>query len=182
MLENVFKAVDENPNLDSNLKDNIKGLVIIFNKFFPNISLDNLEKRLKGLMIEKTPKFVSKRIYDYNPVNNVLSIQLEKVEEDYDMKHVMMSALLTIMTSHDYTYGFDQDNQFIAFNTGYTEILTNFLVGNEKEISLFDEEVIATNLIAEVIGNDTLFEAYFTNNPSLVMDAIMKESVDEKHA
>lgn len=174
MLENVLKAVDDNMQLDTDLKENIKGLIIIFNKFFPNISLENLENRLKTLRIEKTSKFISKRIFDYNPMQNVLSFSFDKIMQEYDIRHVMMSALLTIMTSHDNTYGFDQDNELIAFNVGYTEILTNFLVGNEKEFSLFDDEVIATNLIAEVIGNDTLFEAYFTNNPKLVMDAIMK--------
>lgn len=175
VIESVLESLTMNTTLDDNVKEEIKGLIIIFNKFFPNISLKNLEERLKGLKVEKSSKFVSKRIFSYSPMTNTLSFNMEELEKNYDSRHVMMSALLTIMTAHDNTYGFDQDNKLITFNTGYTEILSNFLVGNESELSLFDDEVIATNLIAEVIGNDTLFEAYFSNNPKLVMDAILKE-------
>ena len=176
MLEKVFESIDSNTTFDANIKEKIKGLVIIFNKFFPNISLENFSERIKTLKIERQSKFVSKRIFNYNPMSNVLSFNALKLSEDYDSDHIMMSAILVIITSHDDTYGFDKENKLIAFNTGYTEILSNFLVGNEKELTLYDEEVTATNLIAEVIGNDVLFEAYFTNNFDLVMNSIVKVS------
>lgn len=174
-LESIYATLDSNPELEDGFKDNLKELVTIFNKFFPNISLENLNNKLKTLKINKTNKFVTKKIFEYNPSTNVLSFNLEDIMKDYDIKHILMHSLLCIMTSHDNTYGFDQNNEFIAINTGYTEILTNFLVGNDRELTLFDEEVIATNLIAELIGNDTMFEAYFSNNPNMIAEAMLNE-------
>lgn len=172
MLENVLKAINDNSNIDASFKENIQSLVIIFSNFFPQISLNNLENRMKSLKIEKINKLVSKKIYDYKPIENKLCFSSEALNSGYDAKHMLMSSILCMITAHDNTYGFDKDNKLTTFNIGYTEILSNFLVGNESEISLYDDEVVATNLMAEVIGNDTFFEAYFTNNFQLVFDKI----------
>ena len=172
MLENVMKAIDDNTTLTDDIKENIKELVIIFNNIFSNVDLRNLEERLRTLKIESSSKFLSKKVFNYTPMTNVLSINLDELNKGYDVKHIMMSALLTIMTSHDNTYGFDRNNKFISFNTGYTEILSNFVVGNESEKMLYEDEVIATNLISEIVGNDVMFNAYFTNNPALIEDKI----------
>lgn len=174
-LDEVLNTLNQNGFIDKEVKSNIGELIIIFHKFFPKISLQNLNTRLRNLKIERTNKFVSKKIVNYYPVTNTLSFNVGEVKKDYDMRHVLMHGLLCIITAHDDTYGFDHNNKFIALNVGYTEILTNFLVGNSKELTLFDDEVIATNLIAELIGNDILFEAYFSNNPSLVADALVSE-------
>ncbi len=181
MLENVFKAVDENPAIEEGLKQNIKELVTVFNGIFSSIPLDNLEQRLKTLRIEKSNRLVSKRIYKYLPKENVLTFDLKQIEAGYDIKHVLMSSLLCIITAHDDTYGFDIDNRLVTLNVGYTEILSNFLVGNETEDVLFEDEIIATNVISDFVGNDVLFEAYFKNQPNLVLDALIKLDGDDAH-
>lgn len=179
-LDEVFKTLEKNEFIEKEVKADIAELVIIFNRFFPNISLNNLNTRLKDLKIDRTNKFVSNKIVNYLPLKNVLSFNVSEVKKDYDMRHVLMHGILCILTAHDDTYGFDQNNKLTALNVGYTEILTNFIVGNSKELTLFDDEVIATNLIAELVGNDVLFEAYFTNNPSLVANALVSEGEIEK--
>lgn len=178
MLENVLKAIEENTALTNDLKEDIKGLVIVFNNIFSNVDLTNLENRLKTLKIESASKFVSKRVFTYTPMTNVLAFNLEELNKGYDMRHVMMSALLNIITAHDNTYGFDFDDKFISLNIGYTEILSNFIVGNESEKVLFEDEVIAANLISEIVGNDNLFTAYFTNNPSLIETKIKEYDME----
>jgi hypothetical protein len=180
MLESLWKAIDENNQLEAGFKENIKELLTIFNEKIPeitsgnfSISLKNLEERLKTLQVEKINRLVSRKVYDYSVVRNILSFSSDKIEK-YDVKHVLMCALLTIMTSHDNTYGFDKDNRLISLNVGYTEILANYLVGNEEEM-LFEDEVIMTNIVAEMIGDSLLSEAYFTNQPELVSDALVQE-------
>lgn len=172
MLEEALKAIDENSSIESEVKEMIKHLIIVFNTHFQTISLENFINRIKTLKIEKTNKFVSKKLFDYMPLTNVLSFNVEKIKQEYDMKHVMMSALLNIITAHNNTYGFDRDNKLLTCNTGYTEILSNLLVGNEGDISDYDEEIIATNLIAELIGFEVLFTAYFSNDYQKVATAI----------
>lgn len=172
MLEEALKAIDENNSIEVEIKEMIKSLIITFNTVFPTISLDNFTKRIRELRIEKTNKFVSKKLFDYKPLTNILSFNVEKIKEEYDMKHVMMSALLNIITAHGNTYGFDRDNMLLTFNTGYTEILSNLLAGNEGDISDYDTEIIATNLIAELVGSDVLFTAYFSNDYQKMADAV----------
>ena len=179
MIDTIYASIDSNINLTEEFKENLKELITIFNKFFPMVPLDNLKERIKKLKIEKTNKLMSTNIIDYVPITNTLSFNLEKVMKDYDIRHVLMHGLIRVITAHDNTFGFDKDDNFIALNIGYTEILTNFVIGNNSELTMFDDEVIATNLIAEIIGNDTLFGAYFTNNPNMIAGAIVDKGAEK---
>ncbi len=174
-LDEIFKTLEQNKNIDKAVKGDMAELIIIFNKFFPTVNLNNLNERLKDLKIDRTNKFVSKKIVNYYPLTNTLSFNVNEIKKGYDMRHVLMHGLLCIITAHDDTYGFDQNNKLLALNVGYTEILTNFIVGNNQELTLFDDEVIATNMVAALIGNDVLFESYFTNNSAKVVDALVNE-------
>ena len=178
MIEEVYTSINSNANLDEKFKDNLKELINIFNKFFPMVSLENLNERIKTLKVDKINKLISKEVVDYNSIDNILLFSLEEIEKNYDIKHVLMHGLIRIITAHDNTFGFNQNDKFLALNIGYTEIITNFVIGNSSEFTLFDDEVIATNLIAEIIGNDVLFQAYFTNNPSMIAETLINKGVE----
>ena len=177
-LEDVFKAIDSNTNINSEVKENIKELINIFNSTFPNIDLSNFAKRIMNLKIEKSNKFINKRVVKYNFNTNVLEFNTEEIDKGYDMKHILMHGLLNIISSNDVQSGFNYNDKFKALNAGYTEILTNNLVGNDSDLSYLDEEVISTNLIASMIGNDVLFEAYFGNDTNKLVSALINEGVE----
>ena len=42
------------------------------------------------------------------------------------------------------------------------------------ELADQEEEMIITNIVGEIIGPDTLFNAYFTNNGQMIMDILDK--------
>ena len=63
--------------------------------------------------------------------------------------------------------GFNKDNAYEALNIGYTERLTNFLVGNETD-SEYEDEIVASNILERIIGEDKMFNAYFSNDASLI--------------
>ncbi len=173
MLDRVLKAVDENEGMSVEFRKNVKQLIIKFSSIFPQVSLDNLEDRIKNVKIEKTNKLVNKKPYEYNAKENILRFSESALKNEYNAVHLLMSGLLCMITAHDNTYGFaTTDNKFISFNIGYTEILSCFLVGNAGEADFYEEEVITTNIISEVIGAETLFEAYFTNNPTILFSKI----------
>lgn len=177
-LEDVFKAIDTNTNIDSEVKENIKELINVFNSTFPNIDLSNFAKRIMDLKIEKSNKFINKRVVKYNLNTNILEFNTEEIDKGYDMKHILMHGLLNIISSNDVQSGFNYNDKFKALNAGYTEILTNNLVGNDSDLSYLDEEVISTNLIASMIGNDVLFEAYFGNDTNKLVSALINEGVE----
>ena len=92
--------------------------------------------------------------------NNLSTLKIEKVS-----KYVIFS-------------GFNENNFLKAFNIGFTEIITNNLVGNEGEILYYDDEVVATNLLASIIGFDKMLDAYFNNNASIVINSLMEAGED----
>ena len=177
-LEDVFKAIDTNTNIDSEVKENIKELINIFNSTFPNIDLSNFAKKIMDLKIEKSNKFVNEKVVKYNLNTNILEFNTEEIEKGYDMKHIFMHGLLNVISSNDVQTGFNYGDKFKALNAGYTEILANNLVGNDSDLSYLDEEVISTNLIASMIGNDVLFEAYFGNDTNKLVSALINEGVE----
>lgn len=172
VMSQISETLNKNDNLSSAIKENLLELTTIFNKNFPNIDLTNLNKRLENLKIESGSKYVYKEVSNYNPTSNTLYLNLEELNKDHDMKHVMMYELLHIITAKDNYFGFNKDNNLIALNSGYTEILTNNLVGNESDIEYHIDEVVATNLIANMIGNDVLFKSYFTNDFNLINNVL----------
>jgi len=82
-----------------------------------------------------------------------------------------------MITAKENYSGFDNaDNTLIAMNEGYTEILTNYLVG-DVDNNFFTDEIIIVNLISKVIGNDILFNAYFNNDTESVLRAMIEAEV-----
>lgn len=171
MLENIKISLNDNPNLSKEVKDDIFELVIIFNNNFPEVDLKNLQSRLATLKIEKISKFLNKDVSLYDNKKNVLYFNISEMDNGYDMRHVLMFELLNIISSNNAQMGFNLDNKFEALNIGYTEILANYLVGNNSDKMLFADEAIATNLISVMIGSDKLFEAYFKNDARILIES-----------
>ncbi len=164
-LNEIKNSLNSNPNL-TDIQDCLMELIYLFNSKFPNVNLNNLNERLKTLKIIKGSKYLVKNSSHYNPVTNELLINLSKIS-DTDCKHILMRELLNIITAKDNYTGFNKDNAYEALNIGYTERLTNFLVGNETE-SEYEDEIVASNLLEKIIGDDKMFNAYFTNDASLI--------------
>ena len=170
-LNEIKNSLNSNPNLTDDIKECLMELISLFNSKFPNISLTNLNNRLKTLKIIRGSRFLIKKSSYYDPIDNEILINLVKIDDSIDCKHVFMRELLNMITAKDNFTGFNKDNAYEALNIGYTEILANYLVGNENE-SEYEDEIVATNMIAEVIGNDTLFNAYFNNDETLIMNSV----------
>lgn len=166
-LNEIKNSLNSNPNL-TDIQDCLMELIYLFNSKFPTINLSNLNERLKTLKIIKGSKYLVKNSSHYNPVNNELLINLSKIN-DNDCKHILMRELLNIITAKDNFSGFNVDNDYEALNIGYTERLTNFLVGNESE-SEYEDEIVASNLLERIIGEDKMFNAYFNNDASLIFE------------
>lgn len=127
-----YDSIEENENLSDNLKDNFRQLITIFHKTFSEVDLSNFNERIKRLKIKKGNKYITKEACEYNPKENVLYLNEKKLSES-DAKHELMFAVLTIITAKDNFYGFDTDGKLKALNIGITEMITNFLVGNDGE-------------------------------------------------
>lgn len=168
-LEEIQISLNSNQYLTNDLKENLMELITVFNTKFPNVNLSNLNERIKTLKVIRGSKFLINGTSYYNPIDNELLISLVKVSQDVDCKHILMRELLNIITAKDNYTGFNKDNTLEALNVGYTEVLTNYLVGNEYE-SEYEDEIIASNMMATVVGNDTMLQAYFNNDANLILN------------
>lgn len=178
MVEEIEAVLNENPNLTQDLKINLLELVAIFHKQFPTVSLENLKNRLQTLKIEPLNKYVSSEVSKYDPLLNTLMINEERLGKDVDAKHILMYELLSMITAKDNYTGFNFNHQFEALNIGYTEILTNYLVGNETEEFVHSDEIIATNLISISIGNDILLHAFFNNDYMTLTKSLIDAGIE----
>lgn len=131
-LNVTYQSIDSNETLNGPLKENFKELITIFHQNFKEVNLDNFNERIKKLNIKRGSKYLNKQAVNYDPKDNVLYINEEELKK-VDAKHDLMYAVLTIISSKNNYFGFDQDGKLKVFNIGLTEMITNFLVGNESE-------------------------------------------------
>lgn len=177
IMDTIRETLNNNKNITKEIADGIFELVVIFHNNFPTVKLENLNKRLKTLRIEKTSKFEKSHISNYSFKKNILYFNSDEIKKDYDVKHVMMFELLNIITATDNQVGFNTDNRFVALNTGFTEIIANYLVGNNKELLLYPDEAIMTNLITTIVGFENMLYAYFNNDSKFLLNKLMEAGV-----
>lgn len=177
-IEEIKSSLNSNSNLTQKIKDNFLELILLFHEKFPEIALDNLDNRVKTLKIENLSKYVSGEVSKYDPVTNILSLNEERLGKDVDVKHILMYEILSMITAKDNYTGFNFNHQFEALNIGYTEILTNYLVGNETEEFVHSDEIIATNLISISIGNEILLKAFFNNDYMILTKSLIDAGIE----
>ena len=172
-LEETLRAIDSNVEI-ALIKEQIKNLVTIFNTKHPNVDLSNFAKRIMDLKITQANKLVSNKPVHYNLNTNTLSLD---IDEKDDAKNLIMHGLINIITSNDFQTGFDYNDRFTALNEGYTQMITNMLVGNDSDINYFEEEMISTNLVCHMVDVSILEEAFFNNDSKKLASILMNQGV-----
>ena len=175
-LDNIKKSLEENQNIDNDIKKKIYNLVELFTKKMPNIDLTRLCDKLRTFKFGSISKYEKCGVYRYDCINNEILFS-SKLKEDYDIDHLLMKAILEMSTNNDKFTGFNSNELLYALNLAYTEILANYIIGNEGESDL-EEEVLLTNLISLIVGKDEMLNAYFTNNGDIIIKAMQDAEVN----
>ncbi len=176
ILDRIKSNLNNNPNLTLEIKKELLELIILFHQKFPNISLETLNRKIKDLKVGKITKYERIGPVVYDVLKNEILLSKKCVENDYDVRHLMMKGLLGIISSTDNYYGFNKNDSLYALNLGFTEMLANALVGNEGRCD-YEEEVLATNLISKIIGRDVMIDAYFNNDAEIVYKKLLEAEV-----
>ena len=172
MIETIKTTLNENQNITPEVKENLLELIELFNEKFNNIDLNNLNERLKTLIIRRESKYLLKLPCQYNPHNNEITINYGEFEKCNGM-HWLTRSLVAMITAKENYFGFDnEEGKLVALNEGYTEMITNYLVGTEED-NFYTAEVIITNLIARAIGEDNMCNAYFSNDSKAILDSLI---------
>ena len=174
-LEEIKVSLRVNPNLDDQLRTKIFGLVTIFHKKLPEVNLSKLNEKLKTVKIGRMSKFERKGIYYYDIFKNEI-LFTSNLKYNYDVDHLFMKAILEMSTATNSFTGFNSDERLRALNLAYTEILSNYIVGNEGDSDL-EEEMLVANLLSHIIGKDTMFNSYFSNDGQPIIRAMQDAEV-----
>ena len=174
-LEEIRISLKSNPNLTDEIRNKLFELIVIFNKKMPDINLSRLNEKLKTVKLGKLGKFERKGTYYYDVFKNEILFSKD-IEGNYDINHLLTKAILQMSTSTDTFTGFNSDDRLRALNLAYTEILANYIVGNEGDSDL-EEEMLVTNLLSHIVGKDTMFNSYFTNNGEPIIKAMQDAEV-----
>ena len=175
LLEEIRVSLKSNPNLTDEIRNKLFELIIVFNKKMPDINLSRLNEKLKTVKLGKLSKFERKGTYYYDVFKNEILFSKD-LESNYDIDHLLTKAILQMSTSTETFTGFNSDDRLRALNLAYTEILANYIVGNEGDSDL-EEEMLVTNLLSHIVGKDTMFNSYFTNNGEPIIKAMQDAEV-----
>lgn len=174
-LEEIKVSLQSNPNLNDEIKEKLFRLVEIFHKKLPEVNLSKLNEKLKTVKFSRMSKFERKGVYYYDILKNEI-LFTGNLRNNYDIDHLLMKAILEMSTATNSFTGFNSDDRLRALNLAYTEILSNYIVGNEGDSDL-EEEMLITNLLSHIIGKDTMFNSYFSNNGEPIIKAMQDSEV-----
>ena len=174
-LDDIKASLQSNPNLNDEIRNKLFELVTIFHKKLPEVNLQKLNEKLKTVKIGRMSKFERKGVYYYDLFKNEI-LFTNNLKNNYDVDHLLMKAILEMSTATSTFTGFSSDERLRALNLAYTEILSNYIVGNEGDSDL-EEEMLVTNLLSHIIGKDAMFNSYFTNNGEPIIKAMQDAEV-----
>ena len=174
-LEDIKVSLDSNTNLTEDVKNKLYSLVKVLNDKLKGIDLEKLSKNLQTVQLGKIGMFERKGAYEYDVIGNRILIS-KKANGNYDIDHIFMKAILEMTTSTGKYTGFSSDDRLRVLNLAYTEILANYLIGNEGDSDL-EEEMLVANLLSHIVGKDTLFNSYFSNNGDIIIAAMQDSEV-----
>lgn len=174
-LEEIRGSLKSNPNLTEEVRNKFFDLTVNLNKKLPDVNLSTLNNKLKTLKISKIGKYEKKGTFYYDVFNNQILLS-NNIEGNYDIDHILTKSILQMATSTSTFTGFNSDDRLRALNLAYTEILANYIIGNEGDSDL-EEEMLVTNLLSHIVGKETLYNSYFTNNGEPIIKAMQEAEV-----
>jgi len=174
-LEQIRTSLSNNNELNEEIRNKLFELITIFHKKLPEIGLVRLNEKLKTVKIKKMSKLERKGTYCYDVFRNEI-LFTNNLEGNYDIDNLLMKAILQMSTATNSFTGFNSDDRLRALNLAYTEILANYIIGNDG-VSELEEEMLITNLLSHVVGQDTMFNSYFSNNGEPIIMAMQSAEV-----
>lgn len=151
----------------------IKNDLIEWGKSYIEYSSMNFDiEQIKNLNVEfASPIDKTVISYNYNPMNNTLIINKKYFNRnDIALENIYSDIILNIFHKN----GFDSE-EYRALNKGYREILANTLSGSSASSDYFEsDEYVYANLMGQIVGVDTLNQAFAQNKPNLITEAIKR--------
>lgn len=157
---------------------NIKNDLIEWaNSYIEYSSIDFDIEKIKNINVEFASPIDKTVIgYNYNPMSNTLIVNKNYfIRNDIALENFYSDIILNVFHNN----GFDCE-EYRALNKGFREILANTLSGSSISSDYFEsDEYVYANLMGQIVGVDTLNEAFAKNNPNLITEKLKNfEDID----
>lgn len=179
-IDRTISILDSNIKIEDDVKANMLLLAIEFYKRFPQVPLENFYTRLESVEILGGSKYLYNAPIQYLPQDNEIIINKQMLtKEETDVDHSMMMVIISMITAKDNYYGFARNKSLEALNYGFCDMISKTLVGNEG-ISGYEQELEIVNFVGNRTGVNVFTEAFFTNNPDLLLKTMLDLCGDAK--
>lgn len=179
-LDDLLSTIDDNQNLSSEIKENIKDLIVIYASNTDNIDLETINTNIADLKIEAASKYLINEPLKYINADKTIYINTAETEKDYDCQFLLMRELM-LMQTYKNDIGKLRQDHFGPIYEGYASICANLFVGNDSPHNLYEDETITVNLLSQIVGLESVENLFVNNNSELLIDNLSKtgNSIDD---
>lgn len=178
-LQKVETALNHNATLNSPegqvVKQTILSMISKLTTSFPSLSVDLLASRLPTVTISATKKYTDDQKNIYDIPNNQLRFTSEI---EYDFENLMCQELVQmaiIRTKRENT-GKISDVPFDVIDAGMSQMIANYVVGNDSEKEPNLEERHICNLMDQIC-NGQLLEAFLRDDVIRIKQQVMEHNM-----
>ena len=180
VIEEVFKTIENNSNLNPKTKTEIKELLIIYASKNPRVDLGTINSNLAKLKIAVGNKYLIKDPLKYVNFDKTIYINTSEPNKDYDYRYLLMRELMLMQTYKNDISKMRQMHLNPIYE-GYASISANNYIGNDGNYNPYEDETIIVNLLGKVVGFESIEELFNNNNQELLMHNLAKtgNSIDD---
>ena len=161
---------------DPNFVNDMLALSEQFYRLFPNVDIKQYQEKLKDVRVLYFGKYTYKNdAVRYLPNDNVIMVNADKItKEEVDVEHALMKTVIMMITTNGNTYGFGNNPTLDALNVGFLDLTARAMVGDVGN-SGHKQEREVVDFIGKRIGVEPFIDAFFTNNPQILMESMLKK-------
>ncbi len=170
-MKQVQNSLAQNEKLNEEAKQN---LLLLVKEMYRQMTLPRelLVERLKTVSFEEGAKFINREAYHYNIEENSICFQIDQIG---DQKNVLCQALLEMAIIKESGKGLD-DQSLYSIKKGALEIYANYLVGNDSEFGISEDEQIITNLM-NILTENQILVATLKDDGELLKNILFKHKL-----
>lgn len=171
LLTQLKSSLEQNPNLNEEAKESLFILVQRMHQKM-NLPTDLLIERLKNVSLEQSSKLLDQDAYHYNVAENNVRFRLDKMD---DQTNTLCQAVLEMAIVRQAGKGIDHED-VVAIKRGSLEIFANYLVQNNGEYGISEDEQIIVNLM-DILTEGKILEGFVKDDSRIIKSALQMSNL-----
>ena len=144
--------------------------LILESPIAPYIDMNNIRLNVKTLKVKEASDDQREAV-SYNSKDNTIYVNPTIIDE-FDSKFLLTKGLIGLLSNNnkEHLSGFTRINGLKGIDEGVRDNLAEALVGNDANLSMYDDEKIIVRLLQTIYGTDVVLKSFFDNKPEVLLD------------